>query len=222
MHVAIAAPWGRDHIRRHVIKALAGALSHPAVRSPERVRDRQLLERVAHGDMKALRTLYDEHGGRALAVAHRILKDRTEAEDIVQETFLELWRRAATYDHDRAGAAAWIVTIARSRAIDRLRATTRATRAVSVVAGTSAAASGAALPPPALSPSDAAERTGERIRIDRALAALPAEQRKTIELAYYEGLSQREIAATTGNPLGTVKMRVRLAMSKLAALLREE
>lgn len=220
MSAVIAEALGWNHIRPQVIMALAGVVSYPAVTSPERARDRDLLARIARGDVKALRSLYDQHAARALGVARRILKDRSEAEDIVQETFLELWRRAATYDHDRAGASAWIITIARSRAIDRLRASASASRAVSGSAATAVDPDGS-LPTAALSPSDAAEQSGDRVRITRALATLPAEQRRTIELAYYQGLSQREIAAKTGDPLGTVKMRVRLGIAKLANLLRE-
>jgi RNA polymerase sigma-70 factor, ECF subfamily len=180
-------------------------------------RDRELLHRAAGGDMSALRSLYKRHAGRALAVAQRILKDQTDAEDVVQETFLELWRRAAQYDHARGGAPAWIVTIARSRAIDRLRAAGSAARAVD------GAAEGAARPPPPEpEPAEAAERNAERERVGRALSELPVEQRQTIELAYFEGLSQREISLRTGSPLGTVKMRVKLAIAKLARLLKED
>src|SRR4029077_5114097 len=88
----------------------------------DRARDRELLARVARGDVAALRALYDQHASRAITIAFRILRNREEAEDIVQETFLEVWRRAAQFDPGRGGAVAWVVTIARSRAIDRLRA----------------------------------------------------------------------------------------------------
>jgi RNA polymerase sigma-70 factor, ECF subfamily len=205
-------------------KGLAGLLAPFAVASsPDRARareverDRELLHRAAGGDMGALRSLYKRHAGRALAVAQRILKDQTDAEDVVQETFLELWRRAAQYDHARGSAPAWIVTIARSRAIDRLRAAGSAARAVD-----GAADAGARPPPPEPEPAEAAERNAERERVGRALSELPAEQRQTIELAYFEGLSQREISLRTGSPLGTVKMRVKLAIAKLARLLKED
>lgn len=164
--------------------------------------------------MRALRALYLEHAPRAMAIAVRILRDPCEGEDIVQETFVELWRRAAQYDGARGGAASWIVTIARSRAIDRLRAAGAAGRAIE---GATNVQASAALP----SPSDELEQRRDQARIADALATLPAEQRQTIELAYFEGLSQSEIAARTGNPLGTVKMRVKLAMGKLAAFFGE-
>src|SRR6478735_4360445 len=144
----------------------------------ERSRDRELLARVAHGDVAALRALYDQHAPRAMAIAFRILRRAEEAEDIVQETFLEVWRRAAQFDPGRGGAVAWVVTIARSRAIDRLRATATVDRTVE----------GAATSPDLLmpvefpSPTLEVERRRDQNRVADALSALPAEQRKTIEL----------------------------------------
>ena len=172
--------------------------------------------RVAAGEVAALRALYDEHAPRAMAIALRILRSSEEAEDAVQETFLEVWRRAAQFDDRRGSAVAWVVTIARSRAIDRLRASTVAGRVFDGVMPNDDVLR-TALP----SPADRVEERRDGARVASALAALPALQRETIELAYFEGLSQSEIAAKTGTPLGTVKMRVKLAMSKLAGLLKE-
>ncbi len=199
----------------------AVAPSTPVPRPPataaERTRDRELLERVAQGDVTALRVLYDEHAPRAMAIATRVLRSLQDAEDVVQETFLDLWRRAAQFDPQRGGAVAWVVTIARSRAIDRLRALGTAGRAVEE------ATDGGELVPAAFpAPHLETERRRDRDRVGRALEALPAEQRRTIELAYFEGLSQTEIASRTGSPLGTVKMRVKLAIAKLTALLKED
>jgi RNA polymerase sigma-70 factor (ECF subfamily) len=149
-----------------------------------------------------------------MAIAFRLLHDRAEAEDVVQETFLEVWKRAKQYEPERGGAAAWIATIARSRAIDRLRAHGRSARAVQGTAG---------------EPKEPVEPTGlemtaqrrDRERVLGALSSLPPEQRLVIELAYFDGMTQTEIAAHTREPLGTVKTRVRLAMAKLADLLGE-
>jgi RNA polymerase sigma-70 factor (ECF subfamily) len=184
----------------------------------DRARDRELLARVARGDVAALRALYDQHASRAITIAFRILRNREEAEDVVQETFLEVWRRSAQFDPGRGGAVAWVVTIARSRAIDRLRARTIAGR---TIASASEDADGL-LPAPPPSPAVETERRRDERRVAAALDALPPAQRRTIELAYFEGLSQSEIAAKTASPLGTVKMRVKLAMAKLAALLGDE
>ena len=171
--------------------------------------------RVAAGDVAALRALYDEHAPRAMAIALQILRSLQEAEDVVQETFLEIWRRAAQFDDGRGSAIAWVVTIARSRAIDRLRASSAAGRVLGEVATEDLMRT--ALP----SPADRMEERRDGARVATALAALPALQRETIELAYFQGLSHSEIAVKTGSPLGTVKMRVKLAMHKLTGLLRE-
>jgi RNA polymerase sigma-70 factor (ECF subfamily) len=191
----------------------ADASERSRERASDRGSDRALLARIARGEVQALRALYDEHAARAMAIAMRVLRSEPEAEDVVQETFLEIWRRAAQYDNRRGGAIAWVVTIARSRAIDRLRSSGTASRAIE-------AASGALEPVVEPLPCDEAERRRDEQRVAAALDTLPVEQKQTIELAYFEGLSQSEIATRTGCPLGTVKMRVKLAMKKLAKLLK--
>lgn len=174
----------------------------------------ELIGRIARGDSGALRSFYDAFSGRAMAIAVRILGSAADAEEIVQDTFLEIWRRAPDYSVERGAPGAWVATMARSRAIDRLRERGRAdktARAVAREAGND----------PAPPPSESAARREERTRIRTALDALPAEQRRTIELAYFEGLTQSEIAQLTGDPLGTVKTRIRLAMEKLSGALVE-
>lgn len=173
--------------------------------------DRALLARVSAGDAAALRTLYDGCSGRALSIAHRVLGSRSEAEEVVQETFVQVWRQASSYDASRGGAMAWISTITRSRALDRLRTRMAGERAV--------ARSEEPDPPPQPAPVELAAQRELRTQIAAALAALPREQRSAIELAYYEGLSHSEIAARLGDPLGTVKTRVRLGLAKLATVL---
>jgi RNA polymerase sigma-70 factor (ECF subfamily) len=184
----------------------------------DRARDRELLARVARGDVAALRAIYDQYASRAVTIAFRILRNREEAEDVVQETFLEVWRRSAQFDPGRGGAVAWVVTIARSRAIDRLRARTIAGRTIA----SAAEEAESMLPVPSPSPALETERRRDERRVAAALSALPPAQRRTIELAYFEGLSQSEIAVKTASPLGTVKMRVKLAMAKLSELLGDE
>jgi RNA polymerase sigma-70 factor (ECF subfamily) len=192
-----------------LIASFAGA----AFASP-REEDRRLLGRVAGGDADALRLLYRQVAARAMAIAFRLLRDRAEAEDVVQETFLEVWKRAGQYEPDRGGAGAWIATIARSRAIDRLRAHGRSARAAQ---GTLDERNDPVEP---MGP-ELAEQKRDRERVIGALSSLPPEQRQVIELAYFDGMTQTEIAAHTKEPLGTVKTRVRLAMAKLADLLGE-
>jgi RNA polymerase sigma-70 factor (ECF subfamily) len=161
-----------------------------------------------------MRAIYTRCSGRAWAVALRILGSRPDAEEVLQETFLEVWRRAREFDPGRGGLETWVMTIARTRAIDRRRALGTVAR-VTEEAATE--------PPPVsatpVDPSEAAEQGQARARVTAAMRELPAEQRLVVELAYFEGLSQSEIAERTGDPLGTVKTRARLALEKLAALL---
>jgi RNA polymerase sigma-70 factor (ECF subfamily) len=160
---------------------------------------------MAFGDLRAL---YDGCSGRVMAVAFHLLRDRADAEDVVQETFLELWRRSAAYDPARGSRESWAVLIARSRALDRLRARTSARRAADRAAADPV--------PPVPPPVELAEARQLRTRVRDALDSLPPPQREAVELAYFGGLSQTEIAARLGEPLGTVKTRIRLAMAKLA------
>lgn len=177
--------------------------------------DDRLLARVADGDAAALRLLYDRYADRVYGAARRLLDSQSDAEEVVQETFVELWNRAAMFDRQRGAAAAWILTMGRNRAIDLVRR--RGVRAkVAEELGRLAPATIAAEPEAQLS------AARDRARIALALAALPPEQRAVVELAYFDGLSQSEIAARTGEPLGTIKGRARLALEKLAAQLDKE
>jgi RNA polymerase sigma-70 factor (ECF subfamily) len=169
------------------------------------------LRRAARGEAEALRSLYERYSPTIFAVALRILTNRSESEEVVQDTFLEVWRRAGEYDPRRGSPIAWMVTIARTRAIDRLRARASQDRTLAQ----------SVAPSSAFSPAELAEGRQARERVQAALADLPAEQRRVLELAYFEGLSQSEIAKKTGDALGTVKTRVRLGMEKLSATLVE-
>lgn len=186
----------------------------PATQASDPAADRALLQQVALGSSQAMRAVYARCAGRAWAVALRVLNSRADAEEVLQETFLEVWRRAREFDPSRGGLETWVTTIARTRAIDRKRALGTVARIVEDAAHQ---------PPPAsatpVDPSEAAVRGQEQARVAAAMRELPPDQRKVVELAYFEGLSQREIAERTGDPLGTVKTRARLALEKLAALL---
>jgi RNA polymerase sigma-70 factor, ECF subfamily len=161
-----------------------------------------LLHRMADGDESALAQLYDQWSRRVHTLAFWILKDSDDAEDVVEETFWQLWRTAGQFDRARASAGAWLMLIARSRAVDRLRAQRRR------VERTAAAVSDL---PDSLEP-DPAECDP---KLAEALGALPPEQREALQLAFFAGLSHSEIAERTAQPLGTIKTRIRLAMDKL-------
>lgn len=176
--------------------------------------DVALLARAAAGDERALGALYDRHGATAYALARAIVKDGTDAEDVVAATFAQAWRGAARYDAARGGVGAWLCTIARTRALDVLRARKRRARAEESAA---ADGDGLALPlaAPAPLPDASAEQAETRDLVTRSLAALPEPQRRVLEMAYFGGLSQSDIAAELSEPLGTVKTRMRAGLDKL-------
>jgi RNA polymerase sigma-70 factor (ECF subfamily) len=174
--------------------------------------DAALVARMRAGDERALGELYDRWEDAVRVCALSIVDESAEAEDVVEDVFWQAWRQSARFDAERGSVSAWLLTIARSRALDRARARRRSreTSGLEELEHSGIEASVAQSDPLV-----DAER-GERSRmVRRALHDLPAEQRESLELAYFEGLSQTEIAAKTGNPLGTVKTRMRLAMQKL-------
>ena len=185
------------------------------VRTESDARDAALLEGVARGDERAFAEVYDRYSPILFGLLLRILHSRAEAEDVLQEVFLQVWQQARAFDAARGRPFTWLVTLARSRAIDRLRATDARQRAAERSAAEGAGVEG---PPPTAD--DDAERSEQGEVVRRALAELPAEQRRALLLAYLGGLSQSEIAASEGLPLGTVKTRTRAGLKKLSELLR--
>jgi RNA polymerase sigma-70 factor (ECF subfamily) len=176
--------------------------------------DRALLRRVATGDEAALGFLYDQWAERVHALAFWMLNDADEAEDVVEETFWQVWRTAARYDGTRSSASTWLMMIARSRALDRLRGRRRRADWRAAPATLKALQDQVGNAPPEI-PGLALERAEQQHQVAVALNALPPDQRSALELAYFEGLSHGEIAERTSVPLGTVKTRIRLAMQKL-------
>lgn len=173
-----------------------------------------LIRRIASGDQSALAALYDETGRHVFGLVLRVLNDRSAAEEVLLDVYTQVWRQAALYDSKRGAPLAWIMTIARSRAIDRLRSGRQDQQRSEPLEAASGTDTMAASP-------EEATVTSERQRLVRsALAALPPEQREVIELAYYFGLSHSEIAARLGQPLGTVKTRTRMGMMRLRELLK--
>ena len=166
--------------------------------------DQELAERFRAGDEHALRTAYDRYGGAVFHLASRLLANRTDAEDVTQTTFVAAWQGRGTFDPERGGMLGWLLGIARRKAVDRLRVAERDGRAVEVVR---------ALPLPAAEESP--ERILDRLVIADELANLPADQRRTLELAFYDDLTHPQISAVTGLPLGTVKSHLRRGMANL-------
>ena len=175
-----------------------------------------LIHNLQAGDQQALGALYDRLAPVVNAVILRILGNQADAEEILEETFWHIWRDARTYDPARGTLAAWVITIARSRALDRLRVQKR--QASNPAA--SAEEARAALTAESLTPEDTTLQNERARAVADALRVLPLEQRLPIELAYYEGLSQSQIADRLRQPLGTVKTRVRLGFARLREALR--
>jgi RNA polymerase sigma factor (sigma-70 family) len=177
----------------------------------EQATDQELLALVARSDDLALGELYDRYGGVAYGLALRILRDDGLAQDAVQDAFLAVWRSAAGFLPERAKASTWILTLVHRRAVDLVRREQR--RRTEPLEPEQHPATGA-------SDEEAAVRFYRRA-VQQALEQLPADQRQAIELAYYAGLSQSEVAERLGQPLGTIKSRTFAGLSRLRELLRE-
>ncbi len=178
--------------------------------------DRGLVARMAHGDENAMGHLYDRLGAPLYALAFRMLGERADAEEVVMDAFMQAWQNAETFDHQRGSVGAWLTVMVRSRAIDRSRARSRQEKKV-VIHGGSEEAAGVSMHRE--DPSRSVEVTEERRIVIAALGGLPEAQREAIALAYYDGLSQTQIAEKLQLPLGTVKTRVRDGMRKLRSVL---
>jgi RNA polymerase sigma-70 factor (ECF subfamily) len=176
--------------------------------------DADLAARLAARDEAALAELYDRYGGLAYSLALRILDDSGKAEDVVQEAFLKLWNGAGRFDPARGSLRAWLTTAVRNRSIDLLRGRSmHERRELALKPDVTSGGAG---------PEDAAAGAMERAAVRAALAELPDEQRQSVMLSYFGGFTQVEIAELTGVPLSTVKGRMRLALEKLGAYLREK
>ena len=204
--------------RLSLVSARALSLCAPG-RMPEKSQqtvDRETLARVASGDQHAFTELYDRLSRPLYSLAVRMLGDATEAQDALQDAFLQIWRRAATYDANQSSVFGWATLLTRSKIIDRLRSRGRRLRVVvpsssdendtlERTAGASTAESAA----------DTADRNEGALRVRSVLKQLPAEQREAIELAFFSDLSHHEIATQLEQPLGTIKARIRRGLLKL-------
>jgi RNA polymerase sigma-70 factor, ECF subfamily len=181
--------------------------------------DRDLVAQAAAGDERAIGQLYDRYATVLYTVAYRITGQHADAEEVVIESFAQAWRDATRFEPGRGSVAGWLTMIARSRALDLVRARSRRDRITQTAAADrpdAPLAMGASRGDPA----DALDRSERGQQVRAALDDLSPPQRQAIELAFFEGLSQSEIAARLNEPLGTVKTRVRLGMQKLRTALR--
>lgn len=180
------------------------------------VSDPDLVHRVTLRDETALAELFDRYSSLLLALSRRIVTETSDAEEILQEVFLQVWNQAERYDRARSSVSTWLVLITRSRSIDRLRSRQVKDRTLTALkhekndAHTSPQGMGSVL----------LEQRRQRLR--REMQELPNEQRQVLDLAFFQGMTQSEIASATGIPLGTVKTRTLLAMKKLRRALQAE
>ena len=178
--------------------------------------DAELVRQMSAGDEDAFATFYDRFAPGLFSMIYAILRDQKESEDVLQEAFVQMWKRTASYDATRSSLFTWAVMISRHKAIDRLRSRQRQSRLNEAVASESNAV-------PASAPADRADyalaRSDERERVRAALAQLGEAQREAIDLAFFAGLTQTEISERLGAPLGTVKARIRRGLLALREVL---
>ncbi|QSX77701.1 sigma-70 family RNA polymerase sigma factor [Agrilutibacter solisilvae] len=174
----------------------------------------QLLFRVASGDQAAFESLYHATSRQLMGVCLRVLTDRSEAEDVLQDVYVTVWGKAAQFDGTRARGIAWLASIARHRAIDRLRALpTRAARApIDTVES---------LPDPTPSPAARTEQARERARLDECLEQLEPRRQGLIRTAFFDGATYEELASRSGSPLGSVKSWIRRGLQQLRMCLEQ-
>lgn len=176
--------------------------------------DEQLMARIQARDDAALATLYKRHTPLLRTIVARVVHNDHDVDDLLQEIFLELWNRAASYEEGKGKALGWLVTLARRRAIDRIRRRQAYDRAAERMRLETSTEPDAGRYQGVEEDANATDRAEV---FQRILATLPDAQREALQLAYYKGLSQREIAAKTGIPLGTIKTRLELAVRKVRA-----
>jgi RNA polymerase sigma-70 factor (ECF subfamily) len=185
--------------------------------SPLDITDEQLMVMIQQRDPAGLELLYDRHASIVKSLGMKVVHNEAEAEDLLQEIFMEIWNRAASYDPVKGKPLGWIVTLARRRAIDRLRKCQSHCRAEDRLRDEVEQQPGAWT----TDPEEDFVMADIRDNLLKLIATLPTAQQQAIELAFYQGMSQREIAAHTGIPLGTVKTRIELGLKKLTAALKD-
>ncbi len=177
----------------------------------------ELLERLAQSDKSALAELYDLSSAAVFGLVLRVVGDRSDAEEVTLDVYMQVWKQAERYDSSRGRVLSWLLTIARSRAIDRLRSRAAKDRSREQPLD---AAGVAEVADAALNPEQSSFEATRKTTVLTALDSLQTDQRQAIELAYFAGMSHSEIADRTGQPLGTVKTRIRLGMLRLRKTLQ--
>ncbi len=180
--------------------------------------DEELMSRLADGEIEALEQLYDRYSSLVFSVGVRVLNDRQLAEDVAQDVFLRLWRQPWSYDPERGRFRSWLMSVTRNRAIDERRRVVRRHRSEE---RSDDPPLEVASPERFHDPQLELAMAEERRAVLQAMTRLPPAQREVIELAYFGGLTQAEIASRSGEPLGTVKTRIRLGMKKLREALKD-
>ena len=165
--------------------------------------DAELLERVKANDQSAMTDLFDRYGGLVYSVALRVLNDSGQAEDLMQDVFFQLWKKPDSFVQGRGSLGAWLAVVARNRAVDVLRRRKPSDSVDDVVLASS------------INLASEVERTRMMEKVRAILQGLPQEQKKSLEMAFFDGLTHAEIAEKTGDPLGTVKTRIRTALISL-------
>lgn len=191
-------------------------MNRASAKPEQAIYDIALVERIAHRDEVALGELYDRFSGLLLSLSRRVLGSQEEAEDVVQDVFVQVWKQAGRYDSSRASVSTWLSLIVRSRSIDRLRSRQ--------VKDRTAKAAHEENPQSDESPRGEPNVLGDerRTRLEAELRELPKEQHEVLHLAFFEGMTQSEISESRGIPLGTVKTRTLLAMKKMRVALVDE
>lgn len=181
-----------------------------AVNEPVLDSDVDLLRDIGAGDREAFARFYDQYSRLLFSIAFKILNDANEAEDVLQEVFLQIWDKAGHYDPRLGRPMSWAITLTRNRAIDHVRSSQRRARLRDEAAGELAAQ-----PEDSATANDSVRGRESAAMISSAVSALPVDQRQAIELAFFRGLTQNEISETLKEPLGTIKARIRRGMLKL-------
>jgi len=177
--------------------------------------DARMLRGIANGDRRSFQQLHDRYEGLLFTTIFRVLNDRQDAEEVLQETFFNLWRKAALFCRGRGRPVTWLASLARNRAIDRLRSKRRQARLRDALEGDETRPAVSAEP---IDGETAASRRDECRAVRSAVVELTPVQREAIEMAYFHGLTQQEIADKLGEPVGTVKARIRRGMRRLRVI----